>query len=57
MLSSGVSVELVDKGFCNWDEDEDEDEDEGEEKVDFVTKRRSKRKKVHKRMSLMFIGD
>lgn len=53
MLSSGVSVELVDKGFCNWEEDEDEDE----EKVDFVMKRRSKRKKAHKRMSLMFIGD
>lgn len=53
MLTSGVSVELVDKGFCNWDEDEDEDE----EKVDFVMKRRSKRKKAHKRMSLMFIGD
>lgn len=51
MLSSGVSVELVDKGFCNWDEDEDE------EKVDFVMKRRSKRKKAHKRMSVMFIGD
>lgn len=49
MLTSGVSVELVDKGFCNWDEDE--------EKVDFVMKRRSKRKKAHKRMSLMFIGD
>lgn len=53
MLSSMVSDELADKGFSNWEEDEDEDE----EKVDFVMKRRSKRKKAQKRMSLMFIGD
>lgn len=53
MLSSRVSVELVDKGFCNCEEDEDEDE----EKVDFAMKRSSKRKKAHKRMSLMLIGD